>query len=585
MFTTYKMRKLFLPLSIFLGLRINVVYCQFGSYSDGSSSTSSTTGSTSSNLDMRKGNIDYIFDETLEFYINYYNNDNSSNTNNNIVLDYDVTIMFYAQWCKNCHALASTYEQIARMLHAGTIDSKLIVGFFDCEYNIQHSILCEQIGIQHYPTIAYFNFAADKQQHQYEEKNNKKEKITNKTKKKASYKHITKFNGNWQYAESILDWIKYMKLISYYQRNNKWIQTFRRSILGLFLPNMRRTNHRQNNGNNGIKKLLSFKSSLPVGIPKLDESDNNKYASSTSSSSAGDDNDYQVLLKSYERNIDLLRRTDDMLQHKDAMIDTLLFPKEFDVDIVDAKGTLYDINIVIPIANKTYTDLYLYMYLTDTWPTIESMKNQSIYPNVVTDTMILTKCMSDIIYDYCSRIQTKFMYHWVQRNSNITYISETIYDQYENDLRDHFMIQEPYCTIVEACIEHDFFDHDENNITVMSNHTFNSTNTTANTNTNTTNTKLSCKPMTCPFHDEVACRYLTMCLLDDVYNDYYKSLDSAVLLSSSSSSSSNSKDKTNASSSSSDYDDNGSSHAGTTNENKMKKKGRPTTSSWWGLKK
>ena len=44
---------------------------------------------------------------------------------------HDAAVLFYAQWCKNCHAVAPSWDAIATHVKAGSRSSKLIMALFD----------------------------------------------------------------------------------------------------------------------------------------------------------------------------------------------------------------------------------------------------------------------------------------------------------------------------------------------------------------------------------------------------------------------------------------------------------------------
>lgn len=135
----------------------------------------------------RKRYLDYLDAETMEYYLEAPR------------LDHDVVVLFYASWDRNSHALAPIYGQIAKLLDAGSEDSHLILGLFDCEASTANSKVCNTAGITHYPTILYFSLSG---QHLQARKP----------------KHASKFPGNWQYGDAVLDWLKTMRGLSSWHR-------------------------------------------------------------------------------------------------------------------------------------------------------------------------------------------------------------------------------------------------------------------------------------------------------------------------------------------------------------------------------
>jgi hypothetical protein len=74
-------------------------------------------------------------------------------------LEYDAVVLFYANWDRHSHSFATLYAQIATLLRAGTVESKLVLGLFDCESDDRHARLCTAAGITHYPTTIYFSLS------------------------------------------------------------------------------------------------------------------------------------------------------------------------------------------------------------------------------------------------------------------------------------------------------------------------------------------------------------------------------------------------------------------------------------------
>lgn len=166
----------------------------------------------------RLNNLDYLDAAALRYYLSAPQ------------ADYDVAVMFYAQWCKNCHALASVWDQISKILKAGTTDSKVIVGLFDCETNAENSELCDSAGVKHYPTLAFFSLAGNN--HHLAHK---------------APKHMTKYAANWKHGEALLDWIQAMSALAQWHRSG-WGKRIRSFLFG--------------------KKAKKAPEPLPLGVPK-----------------------------------------------------------------------------------------------------------------------------------------------------------------------------------------------------------------------------------------------------------------------------------------------------------------------------
>jgi thiol-disulfide isomerase/thioredoxin len=180
----------------------------------------------------RAGHIDLFDADTLSYYLQF----NQSNKDNDASVKhpYDVVVLYYAQWCQNCRALSPIYIRIAELLKAGEAKSNILLGYFDCEANYEHAVLCEQAGITHYPTLQYISLAPDHR--------------LPRTHKKLP-PHVTQFPGNWQVGEAILDWIRTMSFLSQWHRAS-WGKALRNVL---------------------FKKSSSYPqasvSELPVGLP------------------------------------------------------------------------------------------------------------------------------------------------------------------------------------------------------------------------------------------------------------------------------------------------------------------------------
>jgi len=201
--------------------------------------------------------LDYLDADTLEYYL-------SAPT-----ADYDVAVMFYAQWCHNCHALAPIWDQIARHIHAGTTDSKIVMGLFDCESNSQHAQLCTQVGVTHYPTILFFSLSGQHFHHK-------------------APRHSIKFSGNWKYGDAVLDWINTMSALSQWHRAG-WGKRLRNMLFG--------------------KKKSAAEKTLPIGIPI-----------------AGSSGTSTILAAQLKQLHDDQEKLENVAVRSSVIVDTLLFP-------------------------------------------------------------------------------------------------------------------------------------------------------------------------------------------------------------------------------------------------------------------
>lgn len=112
---------------------------------------------------------------------------------------HNVAVMFYAQWDRNSHGLAPSWDAIGQMLKAGTQKSNLIMALFDCELDQSHLALCHAAGVTHYPTLMFISPSRTFPH---------KPKVQ---KSKKALPHTTQFPGIWQYDKSVLDWLRTMQ--------------------------------------------------------------------------------------------------------------------------------------------------------------------------------------------------------------------------------------------------------------------------------------------------------------------------------------------------------------------------------------
>ena len=131
----------------------------------------------------------------------------------------DASIMFYAQWCTNCHKFAPVWDAIGELVQAGTTKSNLIMALFNCELNDQHIKLCDASGVTHYPTLMFAGAGP------YVDSDPISSFVLGGRDKSAGpygsspLKRTVKFQGNLNVGDSVLDWIKAMQGLS---RWYKW---------------------------------------------------------------------------------------------------------------------------------------------------------------------------------------------------------------------------------------------------------------------------------------------------------------------------------------------------------------------------
>jgi hypothetical protein len=263
------------------------------STSSQSSSSSSASAATSGKPSHRKNNLDYLNADTLDFFLS------------KPALDYDAVVLFYANWDRHSHTFASMYAQMAALLEAGSVESGLVLGLFDCEADVRHMELCTKAGVTHYPTTLYFSFATHRRH---------------------------KFGGNWAYGDAVLDWIKTLRALSGWHRAG-WGKRLRSWMFG---------------GNKG-GAATEKKPELPVGVPATSATP----APSSSASAA-----YNVAAsKELEKLQEEKTAMNDLLVRSAAMMEAVLFPMTY---AAPPSTRMQD-------PQKNYTDLFAYLNQTDGW--------------------------------------------------------------------------------------------------------------------------------------------------------------------------------------------------------------------------
>jgi thiol-disulfide isomerase/thioredoxin len=308
---------------------------------------------------FRHDHLDYLDIDSLKYYI-----ENTQET-----LDYDVAIMFYAQWSSHCHTLAPTWDQISRILKAGTKESKIVIGLFDCEDTKEHEKICQQLHIKQYPTLAYFSMAG------------KKHHLS-----MRSPKHVTQFKGNWQYGDSVLDWVKAVSALSQYHRSG-WGNKIRNAIFG-------------SSGRGGRSQKKAPPEPLPIGVPQ----------------SISDVQELQSLRNEMNKTVSLAVRTSAMMQ--------VLFLPEIEKD---------NIYPILSDYNKNYTDMYAMLLKINAWGKISN------------DNIVLRTCVTELTMDYCDRIATQYMESWIDTWPLNETITDEIFDQYQLQMSDYINNTEPQC--------------------------------------------------------------------------------------------------------------------------------------------
>lgn len=404
---------------------------QSSSSSSGTNTTrsrSTATGTTdeSSTSVTRVGNLDYLDAATMAYYLDAprWTADHP---------EHDVVVLFYAQWCRNCHAFAPLYDQMSKLLHAGTKDSQLVMGLFDCEQDKAHSRVCSDAGVTHYPTIMFLSSSG-----QVLQRGRRSPKV-------PLPKHITTFRGNWQYGDAVMDWIKTLRGLSHWHRAG-WGKTLRNLLFG--------RRHRD-----------PARERLPTGIPS---GTNRRDGTTTAGNGATHASHEQQELR------DEIRSLSDLVIRSSTIVDALLFP------VTAAANKTLSTNVIRDENAKNYTDVFA--FLRDAWHSNR------------TSHQVIRTCAMEVALDYCGRLNTHVTEDWLTAFPSIDRITEADLNLFRNELPKLVAKQEPYCAVVEDCIVGDFAEE-------------------------------HCRPAACPFVDPAACRYLTCCLTEQVYEEYAVAMD------------------------------------------------------------
>jgi thiol-disulfide isomerase/thioredoxin len=315
---------------------------------------------------------------------------------------YDAAVLFYAQWCQNCHAFAPIWDAIATHLHAGSASSKLVMAVFDCEFSAKHSQLCNAAGVQHYPTLL---FIGDGTFHDSD--------VLTRTllgKKRSAgpagpspIPHTIKFQGTWQYADSVLDWIRLMQGFSkWHQWSSSGILHYvRNGLLGFLRPQRL-----------SKKKTIA---SLPIGVPSTMDS--------TSTTSSVDVSLLETKLKQSEETAVLMEKA---ATHAGLLLDSILL----------ASNTTTSTNDVFTVLNDM-----------NAW-------NATKTTNAPVVSQVVRSCTLELSLDYCSRLTTHVTNAYLDEMANETEFPSMA--EIESLLQTRIATQEPYCGTFDECLQQDF---------------------------------------------------------------------------------------------------------------------------------
>lgn len=437
-------------------------------------------------ITRRERNLDHWDAETLAFYLGldlttgkplpYKIDETSGGESRGNVDQYagiDTAVMFYAQWCPNCHQFAPVWDVIGGLVFSGTTQSNLIMALFNCELNEQHMRLCDGAGVTHYPTLMYVGAGP------YKDVDPISARILGSKDKAAgpygatTLKRAVKFQGDLNIGDSVLDWVKAMKgLSTWYKWNHAdggWLKNFRRLLTKPFL----RKKKNDDNSND----------SLPIGIP------------GGSISSTGSTSSYvlEKELRSTQEKVESLKKQaeDSKLAtaHAGYLIDAFLFPV-----FSNASSTTTSED------SSSYVDTFDIMTKKNVWDTSSDESSSG------SNKMILKTCMVDISLDYCTRYSTKVTTEYLDSLKSLSDSEYPSFVDMENELKAMIKDKEPYCAIFNDCYTGDF-----NKVVREGDESQSESN--------------ECRPSSCPFKNDMACRYVSTCLSDNIHNEYSIALE------------------------------------------------------------
>jgi len=341
----------------------------------------------------RENNLDHFDSDTLAYYLDNYDG-------------YDVAVMFYASWDTNSHQLAPYWNDIAYKMKAGTTQSKLIMSLFDCELNKAHSALCSAAKITHYPTLMFIGSGT------FYDTDPVSKILWGKQAAgimgEAPIPNTVKFQGNWQYTESISDWIKAMQGLS---RWHVWTtEGFGKRMRSFFLPS--RTKH----------------SELPLGVPggglasSGGSSSSSGAAKGAGTSTKGKPNESVAYL---QKQVDAYKKTSDDMTKVATRAATMMESVLFGDDT---------------------TDMFTFLDERKAWKDTKSYK---------TFDDIQRACVMETSLDYCQRLAeplgAKVVDELLAANLSEKELQKATANL-EKMIMDELARKEPYCAILDTCI-------------------------------------------------------------------------------------------------------------------------------------
>mmetsp|Transcript_25880 Transcript_25880/g.38456 ORF Transcript_25880/g.38456 Transcript_25880/m.38456 type:complete len:543 (-) Transcript_25880:4-1632(-) len=465
------------------------------------SSSSSTTTQTSSS--RRERNLDHWDAETLAAYLGMdpitgKPLPTASTGKEGEVLDqyvgHDAAVMFYAQWCPNCHKLAPTWDAIAGLLKAGSKKSNLIMALFDCEKDTTHMKLCSNAGVRHYPTLLFAGSGPIQDTDPVTSAIFGEDKSAGPA-GKAKLARTVKFQGEMGYGESIMDWIRAMQgLSTWHKLTESGPLRFVRDGFLSFL-------FKKNKGRLGD----SASDSLPVGVPPAFRAKSVPTSASTGTASGAagsaqrstaDTLKINALEAKVQKTEEESEQMKKLATHASLLLDSVLFPVKPTTDEITAAT-------VAGKEKPTFRDVYSELKKTNGWDakakllTDKEKESTSSTDRVAGKSIetinseILRTCALELSLDYCTRVSTHATNDFLDELSKISDDDISEYPsmlELEQKLVAMIKEDEPFCAVFDDCLNKDFDDE-------------------------------SCRPDVCPFK-EAGCRYISSCFLDSIQDEY-----------------------------------------------------------------
>lgn len=335
------------------------------------------------NVRREKG-LDHWDSDTLAYYLDNYPG-------------YDLAVMFYARWDTNSQRLAPYWNQIAHILDAGNSQSKLIMALFDCELNAAHMQMCESASVTHYPTLMFIGSGPF-----YDSDPVSKILFGKKSvgvMGESPLPNTVKFQGNWQYYDAILDWIKTMQALS---RWHTWsTQGFGKRLRTFFLPEKKKNTQ------------------LPLGVPGKSSTATTKGSDSTSSTSSEDVELYRRQIEKHKNDTEAMTK---VAARAATMMETVLF------------------------GDEKSNDMFSLLAERDVWKDTKSLSTLDDVYRV---------CVMEVSLDYCQRLADPAGTKIVDDLLASDLSSEELMKASENVealIMEEIGKKEPYCAILDNCI-------------------------------------------------------------------------------------------------------------------------------------